>query len=128
MRIIKNEKLIERNGKIGQWTSLSALVMLGAGMYISFTRPDWLTYSVICLALGFLTTQIGMYMGNRWGRSPRPDEKIDQGLKGLPGEFSLYHYATPASHFLLGPAGAWVLIPYHQRGRVEFRRGRWHLS
>ncbi len=128
MKIIKNDKLIERNGKIGQWTSLAALIMLGGGMYISFTKPEWFTYSVLCLLLGFVMTQVGMYMGNRWGRSPRPDEKIDAGLKGLHSEFNLYHYSTPASHFLLGPAGAWVLLPYHQRGKVEFKKSRWRLS
>lgn len=40
MKIIKNEKLIKRNAKIGQWTSMGALVILGLGMYISFTRND----------------------------------------------------------------------------------------
>jgi hypothetical protein len=128
MKIIKNEKLIQRNGKIGQYTSLAALIVLGAGMYISFRKPEWFSYSILSLLLGFTLTQVGMYMGNRWGRSPRPDEKIDSGLKGLHSEFNMYHYTTPASHFLLGPAGAWVLIPYHQRGKVEFRNNRWRLS
>jgi hypothetical protein len=128
MKIIKNDKLIERNGKIGQWTSLAALIVLGAGMYISFTKPAWFIYSVLCLLLGFIMTQIGMYMGNRWGRSPRPDEKIDAGLKGLHSDFNMYHYSTPASHLLVGPAGVWVLIPYHQRGRVEYKKNRWRLS
>ncbi len=128
MKIIKNEKLIERNGKIGQYTSLGALAILGAGMYISFTKPEWFAYSILCLLVGFALTQVGMYMGNRWGRSPRPDEKIDAGLKGLHSEFNLYHYSTPASHFLIGPSGAWVLLPYHQRGKIEFRKNRWRLS
>jgi hypothetical protein len=128
MKIIKNEKLIERNGKIGQYTSLGALAILGAGMYISFTKPEWFTYSIICLLVGFALTQVGMYMGNRWGRSPRPDEKIDSGLKGLHSEFNMYHYSTPASHFLVGPSGAWVLLPYHQHGKVEFKNNRWRLS
>src|SRR5688572_15340736 len=128
MKITKNEKLIQRNGKIGQYTSLAALIVLGAGMYISFRKPEWFSYSILSLLLGFTLTQVGMYMGNRWGRSPRPDEKIDAGLKGLHSEFNMYHYSTPASHFLLGPAGAWVLIPYHQRGKVEYRNNRWRLS
>ncbi len=128
MKIIKNDKLIQRNGKIGQYTSLAALVVLGAGMYISFKKPEWFAYSILSLLLGFTLTQVGMYMGNRWGRSPRPDEKIDAGLKGLHSEFYMVHYSTPASHFLLGPAGAWVLIPYHQSGKVEFRNNRWRLS
>src|SRR5258706_1237402 len=128
MKIIKNEKLIERNGKIGQYTSLGALAILGAGMYISFTKPEWFAYSILCLLIGFALTQVGMYMGNRWGRSPRPDEKIDAGLKGLHSEFNLYHYSTSASHCLIGASVAWVLLPYHQRGKIEFRKNRWRLS
>ncbi len=128
MKIIKNEKLIQRNSKIGQWTSLAALVTLGAGMYISFTKPEWFSYSILCLILGFMLTQIGMYMGNRWGRSPRPDEKLDASLKGLHSDFNMYHYATPASHLLVGPGGIWVILPFHQKGKIEFTKNRWRLS
>lgn len=128
MKIIKNEKLITRNGKIGQYTSLAALIVLGAGMYISFSKPELFTYSVVCLVIGFIMTQVGMYMGNRWGRSPRPDEKIDAGLKGLHSEFNMYHYSSPVSHLLVGPSGAWVLIPYHQRGKVSYVKNRWKMS
>ena len=128
MKIIKNEKLIKRNGKIGQWTSLLALVVLGGGMYISFQRPELFTYSLIALLGGFTLTQIGIYMGNRYGRSPRPDEKLDAGLKGLPNEFTLYHYMTSASHLLVGPAGVWVLLPFHQSGQVTFKKNRWRMS
>jgi hypothetical protein len=69
-----------------------------------------------------------MYMGNRWGRSPRPDEKIDTGLKGLHSEFNMYHYAAPVSHLLVGPSGVWILLPYHQGGKVEYKKNRWKLS
>jgi hypothetical protein len=128
MKIIKNEKLIERNGKIGQWTSLAALIVLGAGMYISFTKPELFTYSIVCLVVGFIMTQVGMYMGNRWGRSPRPDEKFDAGLKGLHSDFNMYHYSSPVSHLLIGPSGVWTLLPYHQRGKVTFEKNRWKMS
>ncbi len=128
MKIIKNEKLIQRNGKIGNFTSLAALVVLGLGMYISFTRTELFIYSLAALLIGFTLTQVGMYMGNRYGRSPRPDEKLDAGLKGLPNEFVIYHYETPVSHLLVGPAGIWVLRPYHQRGRVTFKKNRWQMS
>jgi hypothetical protein len=84
MKIIKNEKLIQRNSKLGNYISLGALAILGGGMFISFNRPEWFAYSLVCLVVGYILTQIGMYMGNRWGRSPRPDEKIDAGLKGWP--------------------------------------------
>lgn len=128
MKIIKNEALIKRNAKIGSWTSLAAIVVLGIGMYISFTRMDLVVYTLIALVLGFTLTQIGMYMGNKFGRSPRPDEKLDAGLKGLPNDFVMYHYTSPASHLLVGPAGVWVVMPYHQRGRVTFQKNRWRMS
>ncbi len=128
MKVIKNEQLIKRNGRIGQWTSIGALVVLGGGMYISFQKPELFGYAVASLLVGFMLTQIGMYFGNRFGRSPRPDEKLDAGLKGLPGDFTLYHYTTPASHLLVGPAGIWVLLPHHQRGTITYRKNRWRLS
>jgi len=128
MKIIKNEKLIKRNSKIGQYTSLGALAVLGVGMYISFTRPELFVWAVGALLVGFTLTQIGMYFGNRWGRSPRPDEKLDAGLKGLTKDYSLYHWTTPVSHLLVGPAGIWVLLPYHQRGQVSYSKNRWRMK
>jgi hypothetical protein len=128
MNIIKNEKLIRRNARIGQWTSLAALGVLGIGMYFSLQRPELFTYSIIALVLGFGMTQIGMFFSNRWGRSPRPDEKLDAALKGLPGDTTIYHYTTPASHVLVGPAGVWILVPLHQRGKITYYKNRWRLT
>ena len=128
MKIIKNEKLIKRNSKIGQYTSLGALGVLGIGMYISFTNPEFFIWAVGALLVGFTLTQIGMYFGNRWGRSPRPDERLDAGLKGLHKDFNIYHWTTPVSHLLVGPAGIWVLLPYHQKGVVTYRKNRWKMG
>lgn len=128
MKIIKNEKLIQRNGKIGQYTSLAALIVLGIGMYISFLKPELITYSVVALVLGFILSQVGMFMGSRWGKSPRPDEKLDAALKGLHSDFSIYHYTASANHLLVGPSGVWVLLPYHQRGQISYEKNRWKLK
>ena len=128
MKIVKNEKLIQRNSKIGQYTSMGALGVLGIGMYISFKHQDLFIWSIAALLTGFAMTQIGMYFGNRWGRSPRPDEKFDAGLKGLPSDYTLYHFVTPASHLLVGPAGVWALIPYRQRGVVTYSKNRWRVG
>ncbi|HAV76072.1 MAG TPA: hypothetical protein DCX53_01825, partial [Anaerolineae bacterium] len=56
------------------------------------------------------------------------DEKLDAGLKGLQNEFVIYHYKAPASHLLIGPAGVWVLLPFHQRGQVTYKKNRWRNS
>ncbi|HET6845971.1 MAG TPA: hypothetical protein VFH29_04010 [Anaerolineales bacterium] len=128
MQIVKDEALIKRRGRIGQWTSLGALGVLGIGMYLSFQqRTDLFPYSIGALILGFTMTQIGMYFSTRFGRSPRPDEKLDAALKGLPGDATLYHYSGPAPHLLVGPMGIWAVLPYHQRGTLTFDGKRWRL-
>jgi hypothetical protein len=125
MKVVTNTKLIKRNAKLGQYTSIGALVILGVGLYISFKMPDKFAYSLGALLLGFFMSQIGMYYGNRWGRSPRPDELIDKHLKGLGREYTIYHYVTAASHLLVGPAGVWTLMPYYQSGVIVYEKKRW---
>ena len=49
-------------------------------------------------------------------------------LKGLPGDTTIYHYATPVAHLLVGPAGVWIFQPYHQRGKVTYYKNRWRLT
>ncbi|MGA2504422.1 MAG: hypothetical protein ABSG01_10065 [Anaerolineales bacterium] len=125
MKVVTNLKLIKRNAKIGQYTSVGALVILGIGLYISFKMPDKFAYSLVALLLGFFMSQVGMYYGNRWGRSPRPDEMIDKSLKGLGREYTVYHYKTAAAHLLVGPAGIWTLMPYYQSGKIIYEKKRW---
>jgi hypothetical protein len=125
MDVIINDRLVKRNARIGQISSITGLVVLAGGMYISFTQPELFQWSLAALLVGFALSQVGIYFGNRWGRRPRPDELLNQALKGLDGRYKLYHYASPASHLLVGPSGVWVLLPRHQRGRITFENGRW---
>ena len=125
MKIIRNEKQIKRNATIGKFTSFTAMGILAVGMFITFQQPERMGLSLMALMVGFLLSQVGIYYTNRWGRSPRPDEQIDAALKGFSKEYSLYHYATPASHVLVGPAGIWVIIPKHQRGTITYSKKRW---
>ena len=120
MEIKSNERLIKRNARIGQITSITGLAVLAGGMILSFTRPEMFTISLLALLVGFGLSQIGIYFGNRWGRSPRPDEVLDAALKGLDSRYSIYHYTTPTSHLLVGPAGVWVLMPRHQAGTITY--------
>lgn len=128
MKIIKNDKLIERNSKIGNWSNIGGLLALVAAMYISFARPELFNYAIIAMLIGFTLTQVSLYMGNRFGRSPRPDEVLDANLKGLSTDFAIYHFTTPVSHLLVGPAGIWVLLPYRQMGTIVYQKNRWKLA
>jgi len=71
---------------------------------------------------------IGLYLLGRFGGHPRVDEKIDSALKGLPGDYTIYHFTVPAPHVLVGPAGIWILLPYAQRGVMTFTRKRWRVK
>src|SRR4030065_985294 len=105
MEIIINERLVRRNARIGQVSSIVGLLVLAGGMYISFARQEYFGLSLAALLLGFTLSQVGIYFGNRWGRRPRPDEVLSQALKGLDGRYALYHYTTPTPNLLVGPAG-----------------------
>lgn len=127
MNIITNESLIKRNARIAQISMIAGLVVLAGGMFVSirFTDPRYFYLTLLALLFGFILSQVGIHFANRFSRHPRPDEQLNQALKGLDGKFTLYHYMTPIPHLLVGPAGIWVLMPRNQKGRIIFSNGRW---
>jgi hypothetical protein len=132
MKVYSDEKLIKRNKVVGNVLSLGSIAILGAGMFLSFKDKDgtYLPYTFAALIVGFLLFQVGNFYMSKWGKSPRPDEKISQALKGLDGNYSLYHYKSTVSHLLVGPAGIFALLPYNQPGVIEYNadRNRWKQS
>lgn len=128
MKIVTNERLIRRNTRIAQIASFSGLLVLISGLIISFTRQELISISFAALLVGFLLSQVGIYFTNRWGRRPRPDELLNQALKGFDNKYSIYHYITPASHLFVGPAGIWVILTRHQRGTISYSKGRWRMK
>jgi hypothetical protein len=125
MKVIANEKLIKRNGAMGKYLNVIALVVLFGGMLITFTRADLFWISLISLFTGFVLSQISFFFINRWGRRPRTDEHVTNSLKGLTNDYTLYHYNSPVSHLLVGPAGVWIILPYYQRGTITYEGNRW---
>lgn len=131
MKITINEPLVRRNRKIGQICTIASLIILAGGLVLSFQKQttiasfDSITLSFVALIIGFLLSQVGIFYGNRWGRSPRPDEVVSQSLKGLDDQFSLIHYQSPVSHLLIGPSGIWALLPFYQTGKITYEKGRY---
>ena len=125
MNIHRNDRLIKRNSLIGRYAMFGGLAVLMGGMYLSFRYQEQFNISMAALILGFILSQVGIFYSNRWGRRPRPDELLDQALKGLDFKFTIYHYSGPTHHLLLGPTGIWALLPYYQRGTISFEKGRW---
>lgn len=99
-----------------------AIGFIVIGLILSFTNLNkasvFLSYLVLLPAYIFM--QINIYMSNQWGKNPRVDEIITNSLKGLDNRYSLYHYTTDVSHLLIGPAGIWVIKPYHQYGNITY--------
>jgi hypothetical protein len=120
MNIITNLKLIRRYTILAQAGMLGGLAVLAGGMFLSFKNPARADISLIALFLGFLLSQVGIYHSNHYARRPRPDELLNQALKGLDGRYTLYHYSSPVSHLLVGPSGIWILMPRFQRGEISF--------
>lgn len=127
MIIVANERLIKRNKSIGNLSGILSIIILGLGMYASFKFQDKMIYSLAALVFGFTLSQVGITYTNRFARSPRTDEELSAALKGLDDQYALYHYQSPVSHLLVGPAGIWVLYNFPQRGKVVYdeKKGRW---
>ena len=53
MIIVRNERLIKRNKKIGNYSGIISIIVLGAGMYISFKYQDQISYALAALVVGF---------------------------------------------------------------------------
>jgi hypothetical protein len=126
MRIISDQKKIKRNHKIGLYTSLASLIFLFGAVGLTLTfNPELTNYSFLAMLAGLILSQVGVYFANRWGKSPRIDERISQGLKGLDDRYTLYHYTTPVPHLLTGPVGVYVLVPQYQSGVITYENNRY---
>lgn len=145
MKIITDQRKIDRNHKIGTYTMLAGMVVLMAGLFISISQivtgfqqgvtsntdpqaQQMLNYATLAMFGGLLLTEISMFFNNRWGKKPYIEEKVNLGLKGLDDRYSLYHHKSPVPTLLVGPAGIWVLNLLYQRGTITADEKRIHQS
>ncbi len=130
MKISNNYATIKKYKKISQIVLYSSLILLVIGLIWSFTGADITQYTLAYAILipAYLLVQISIYLANKWGRSPRPDEIIGQSLKGLNDQYTLYNYTTGVPHLLVGPAGIWIIKPYYQFGTISFNSDKNHYE
>lgn len=122
MKISINKKIISRNKKLSQITLYISLGLLILGFIwtIRNSDPSDTTIGYLILIPAYLLVQISIYLANRWGKSPRPDEIVHQSLKGLDDKYSLYSFTTGVPYLLIGPMGIWIINPYYQKGTIYF--------
>jgi hypothetical protein len=99
-----------------------------AAVIIVFLQPTLLSLAFGLMLAGGLFSQLGTAVHNSFGRSPRIDEVLDDSLKGLGDNYTMFHYYLGTNHALFTPAGAFALIPRDEKGEVRYESDRWILK
>lgn len=127
MRVVINEAQVERNRKISHILFFVSLAGMGAGFFLTWTRPAEST-SLSCFVLPILLfmTLMSVRMANTWIREPRPVNVLAEALKGLGQKYTLFHYLLPAPHVLVGPEGVFTITTVWQERSYRVKDKKWH--
>lgn len=130
MIILRDEKKIVRYQKIGRTATWVGFLILVAGFIAPFlgnvnNSRLVLNLQVVALPVGWILTQVGLYLSNRYVRRPRPDEVLDESLEKIAKESRLYHYILPVPHVLLTPAGPILFVTKYQPGDISVTNDKW---
>ncbi len=126
MRIIRNERRIQRGEFIGKYATLAGLMVLLAGLIVSFAKPDWVLPLLVCMVVGVVLSVVGGYFAGRYVGPLAHHEALATVLKGLDDRHALFQYVLPASHVLLEPGGCTVFVVKAHGGEVIYEKeGRW---
>ena len=119
MRVVTNKKLARRNKQITNYlffgtfgTLILGFIFINSSLFTGET-PNNLTliFQAAILPVAFILTIISVRMTNLWARMPRPENAIEEGLKGLSNKSILYnYYHIPARHVLICPQGVFAIV------------------
>lgn len=127
MIILRDDVRIARLKRISQITSFIGMGALLAGLLLVFI-PDTANlffYQLVALFVGWMLSQLGIYLGHQYLRSPRPDEVLDDVLRKIARNGRIYHYLLPAHHVLLLPTGIIVFVTKYQGGNISVEGDKW---
>lgn len=128
MRKITNPGMLKRNKQIGNIGQIGGMLVLVGGFAATYFLPERLDLSYLSLILGFILVNIGSAFTNRWGRTPPPDEAVDDVLKGLDDHYIIVHYRLGAEHALFTPNGILAILGKYERGSISYDGKKWHQS
>lgn len=133
MRVEINESLVRRNRRLAQWLFFISFGILLAGLFIINTPPASpetaglsFALSALVLPVAFISTMASVRMTNLWVRPPRPENAIQEGMKGIASKAVMYsYYHLPARHVLITPQGVFAIITRFQEGRYSVEGETW---
>jgi hypothetical protein len=129
MVIIRNEQRIKQMRLLSQVLSFLGMGTLIVGLVLVFISedPGVLFYQLAALFIGFILSQVGIYLAHLYVRSPRPDEILDDAIRGYAKGKNgrIYHYILPVRHVLLLPTGIIIFIAKYQTGRISVDNDKW---
>jgi len=124
MKIIRNERRIRILTTVGRYVPWAALLVLGAGLVISYVRPQWLLVMVVAVVTGVVLSIAGGRFAERHAGPMAHHKALAAALKGLDSRHVLAQYITPAPHVLFDRGGATVLMVKTHAGEIAFEDGR----
>ncbi len=142
MRVETNWKLVRRNRRLANYLFFFSMAVLIGGFIIAntqLTNPNAAQDNVslvlalllpwIVLPVGLISTLVSVRMTNLWVRKPRPEDVIQEALKGMNKRSVLYNYFHfPARHVLVTPFGVFAMVTRYQEGRFIVEGDRWKTS
>jgi len=118
MRIVTNQKKIDRNKKTAQTLFFASIGALVGSFFLGNSLSDNgnATFYLQCIGLPILIILVvlSVRMTNQWVRQPYPWDSIKEGLKGTGGDTVMYNFLMPASHVLIGPSGIFAITTRFQ--------------
>lgn len=136
MRIETNHQLVKRNRRTANILFFASMAVLLGGFLVAnlqltaaqdpTSAAAFLLLPWIVLPLGFFLTMQSVRMTNEWLRRPRPEEAIQEGLKGLSKRSVLYnYYHGPVRHVLVAPQGVFAIVTRFQEGNFTVEGDKW---
>ena len=127
MIILRDDVRIARLKRVSQITSFMGMAALISGLVLVFlpNTENLFFYQLVALFIGWMLSQLGIYLGHQYLRDPRPDEVLDDVLRKVARNGRIYHYLLPAHHVLLIPTGIIVFVTKYQGGNISVEGDKW---